>query len=400
MKKYFLPLLLLISSDSFSQTWNWINSSTINGQDYIRNIKIDNSNHILLSGSYQDTVVVGTDTINPHGKPLVGFISRRDINGNPIWTKAIVTCSVNTFPPGFPFYISIDNFNNIFLSSHFSGNPIFGNDTLKTVELFVAKYDSNGNALWARSFGDKNPTGTNEVQLGKNFCDSQGNIYLGGSFFDTAFFSTDTLFANNGKFFIVKFDKNGNEKWVRQCGGQGLSNHIYDLSGDGTDIYFTGRISDSSYFGSTLLLTPYHRMNTFISKMDSSGNFLWTVGAGGQVPFLLGGQIVPETVGEAIKVDASNHVFILGCYMDTVKFGNQFFYPDCGGYYCQNFFVAAYDKQSNFLWLKNATQPSASSYGEDLEIDDEENLYVGGRFKGQIGFDSLSVTSITSNKLF
>ena len=86
--------------------------------------------------------------------------------------------------------------------------PIFDSDTIYNPAigynyLFIAKYDINGNVLWARSIGNKlwDPRAGGETVA----ADKYGNAYVGGWFADTAIFNTDTVYsASDGNTFLAK----------------------------------------------------------------------------------------------------------------------------------------------------------------------------------------------------
>jgi hypothetical protein len=81
----------------------------------------------------------------------------------------------------------------------------FGTNTLTNAgydDIFFAKYDANGNVLWAKSAGSTNP------DVGENICtDSYGNSYVTGYYTSTSIsFGTTTLpNSYNMHMFIAKY---------------------------------------------------------------------------------------------------------------------------------------------------------------------------------------------------
>jgi len=179
------------------------------------------------------------------------FILKLDTLGNVIWAKSAggdkTTC---------PVVIALDTPEYIYVSGSFNSDTlIIGNDTLFCSshsypyedDVFIAKYDNNGNAKWAKQAGG--------VELDQGTCmhvDGNNNIFIGG-FFDNAYivFGNDTLFnynSNGGEdLFIVKYDTTGNVIWAKSSGGNG-SDRITSITEDNF-----GNIRVAGYFNSPSL---------------------------------------------------------------------------------------------------------------------------------------------------
>ncbi|MCZ2111199.1 MAG: hypothetical protein LC118_16790 [Dehalococcoidia bacterium] len=78
-------------------------------------------------------------------------------------------------------------------------------------DAFVAKLDSQGNTLWAKSAG-----GTDYDEAFSLSVDAAGNIFTTGVFSDTATFGTTSLTsAGETDVFVMKMDNAGTVSWVR-----------------------------------------------------------------------------------------------------------------------------------------------------------------------------------------
>ncbi|MFQ5335427.1 MAG: hypothetical protein ACE5DN_05070, partial [Flavobacteriales bacterium] len=83
-------------------------------------------------------------------------------------------------------------------------------------DIYLAKYDQDGNYLWALQGLD---SGWDHVQAVVS--DLAGNALIIGSFCscDTFVFGTDTLDpVGNNPFFLIKIDPNGNVLWSKSFG--------------------------------------------------------------------------------------------------------------------------------------------------------------------------------------
>src|SRR4029077_7731002 len=87
-------------------------------------------------------------------------------------------------------------------------------------DFFIAKYDSSGNVLWAKS-----STGIGDELGFKITTDISGNIYVTGLYTSTVTFGNTTLMNSGAEdIFIVKYDASGNMLWAKSAGGSGNDN--------------------------------------------------------------------------------------------------------------------------------------------------------------------------------
>lgn len=396
--KLLLFTTLLISTISTAQTWQWATHLGTAKDDAIGSIKISISDQIILAGILGDTLQFGNNLlVPPPGNYRYGFVGKCLSDGTPVWGRAIYTNKGNSAQNFlFGFTVSATPDNGIVLSSHFADTMILGNQTLVEAAggTFVGKFDSSGNLLWARNFGQPNVPGSNSMQLSPNAVDVDGNIYLACAFTNTARFESDTLTYPNGTIYIVKYNKDGEEQWVRQCGPSNGWTRTYDLQVDYSGyLYLTGTISKDAVFGTDTLSVPPTRSIAYLAKMDNAGNFLWARKGGATTRNDVVGQIGSTTYGTSIATGDADRVYLTGFFMDTVQFGNQSLQPLCGNDYCTNFFLAAWDKSGNFKWVRQSLADNSGANGIDLLTDLPGNVYVAGGYFDQISFDGHTVST-------
>ncbi len=196
--------------------------------------------------------------------------------------------------------------------------------------------------------------------------DVVGNSYVTGSFSNYAVFNTTQLNSYGQKdIFIAKYDKAGNLLWVKQVGGieddiaRGI---VTDAAGNS---YVTGNFSKSIKFGTDSL--DASNGSIFITKIDSSGNFLWVKQAGGSE--------VGANCGFSITLSEIGYCFVTGQFRGVAKFDN--FQLTDKGY--TDIFVAKYDVSGNCQWV---TQVGGfmSDCGLSIAVDEQGQSYVGGYF--------------------
>jgi hypothetical protein len=169
--------------------------------------------------------------------------------------------------------------------------------------MFLAKYDSSGHAIWAKS-----ATGISHGVIGFNVAiDNFSNAYVTGYFTSpVAYFDSDSL-VNPGHeaFFITKYDSGGNVLWAkgsicaRDCEGRGNATDGFG------NIYCTGVFDSATVtFGSyTLTNIDTGRFNFFIVKYNSNGDVLWCKNANG------------DAIGYRVATDRCGNAYVTGqCY--------------------------------------------------------------------------------------
>lgn len=255
---------------------------------HCKGVSIDNSNNIYIMGN---------------------FIQKRDSAGNLIWSQNIkaVCNSIFTDGPG-----------NCYLTGKFGFNAVFGSDTLTargSSDVFVAKYDSSGNCLWARRAGG-NHTCCYSLDMGNAITSDQtGNIYDTGSFVDTADFGSITLHANSNDVFLAKYDMNGNVIWVQQgSGGSDQEGRCIAIDYQGNILVGGSYVPTCFFNGFPLTGWGGQTYDAFVAKYDSSGNFVNVIKAGGTAwnEFVYG-----------IIIDNSGNNFVTGSFSGTTYFGTD-----------------------------------------------------------------------------
>ena len=391
MKNIFLLTILLSAciSNCYSQNWLWAKSSGGQGYQYSRAITTDNANNIYIAGEfYLSTITFDTFTfVNSDTSAFTGdiFIAKYDSNGNVLWAK-----SAGGIESDVCRSVSADANGNVFITGYFrSSSIIFGSYTLYNVNnfanTFIVKYDANGNVLWAKSADGG--TG-NSVSA-----DPLGNVFLTGSFgYPQISFGAITLFNADASwyssdFFIAKYDANGNVLWAKSAGMSGKYRDDIgtSVSADANgNVFVTGYFrSPSITFDSTTLINAggvsmSGLFDLFIVKYDSNGNILWAKSEGGD----------SDDFGSSISADPTGNVFITGKFgSSSITFGSNILTNSSSGNY--NMFIAKYDANGNILWAKGA---SGSGGGLRLATDLAGNVFVTGSFEdSSITFGSLTV---------
>ena len=283
--------------------------------------------------------------------------------------------------------LAMDSSGNVYVTGWFQGKAFFGEGT-KTISLissgesdiFTAKYDNSGNLLWVKQMrGDLNDGGY-AIAL-----DKSNNVYTAGFFKGTVDFNPDSgiyELTSSGDFdiFITKLDSSGNFIWVKSFGGSysdGGNSITVDASGN---VYTIGFFIDTVDFdpgvGTANLTSSEGTYDTFVQKLDASGNFIWAHSFGG----------ISTDYGNAITVDASGNVYTTGNFEDTVDFDPGAGTANLTSVGLEDIFVQKLDASGNFIWAKSFGA-SDEDEGSSITVDALGNVYTTGYFQGTVDFD-------------
>lgn len=327
------------------------------------------------------------------------FILKLDASGNLVWAK-----NIGGFNAEWGTSITIDSLGNVYTTGLFYGTADFdpGAGTFDlssngSSDIFISKLDSSGNFVWAKNMG-----GGSHEEGRSIVVDPAGNIYATGYFSGLADFDPGMGVYNlspSGSYhceiFISKFDAFGNFVWAKNMGGPS-GDIAYSIAVDAaSNVYTTGSFIGTSDFDpgtGTFDPTSNGGGDVFISKLDSSGNFVWAKSMGGS----------SADVGLASLVDASGNVYTTGYFYGTVDFD-----PGAGScYLISNFndvFISKLDASGNFVWAKSIGG-SSSDAGRSMALDVSGNLYTTGNFEGTVDFDpgpgTFNLTSIGNQDIF
>jgi len=407
----------------------WTKSFGGAGKNVGYSVAVGSDNNVYVTGSFRGTVDFDPDPDNivnltSNNDSLDVFMMKMDPLGNLVWAKSFGGLGHDE---GFSVAVDSsdnDSPDNVYVTGRFQRTANFtpGTGTTNLISYrgswdgFVAKMDSLGNLVWAKSFGNSKPEPKDHLNdYGTSVAvDSSGNVYVTGWFGGKLEFhdGADTATLNplrnpsvdvhccghrSGRpdVFVTKMDPLGNLVWAKSFGG------IYEDMGfsvavdSENNVYVTGSFEGTVDFDPDPanfvgLTSNNDSLDVFVTKMDPLGNLVWAKSFGDAT----------EDKGFSVAVDSENNVYVTGNFRGTVEFD-----PDPANFVgltsnndSLDVFVTKMDPSGNLVWAKSFGDTTEDK-GISVAVDSSDNVYVTGNFRGTLDFDSdeEGIPELTSN---
>jgi hypothetical protein len=388
-----VPLSFILTVSTFGQDplLRWAKQIGSSNADGATSSVVDVNGNVYTTGSFTYTIDAdpgpGECWLSSYGGYDV-FISKLDASGSFVWAKQL---SGTSFEVGYS--IAVDASGNVYTTGTFEGtvdfNPSSGTFSMTAEggeDIFISKLNASGGFVWAKKFSGTQYEGSNGIAV-----DGSGNIYITGYFEGAVDFdpgpSSSTLISvsNSSDIFISKLNSGGDYVWVRQIGSN-MDEFAKSITVDNSgNVYTTGEFEGTVNFNpssGTFNLTSNGNYDVFISKLNSSGGFVWAAHLGGS----------SWDCGESIAVDGSGNVHSTGFFDGTADFD-----PGTGTYNLTSaggneIFISKLNASGNFVWAKGMGGSSNSEAGYGVALDPSGNVYSTGMFEGTADFDPGSAT--------
>jgi hypothetical protein len=320
----------------------------------------DQDGNIFAIGNFTGTsIMLDTYTLTNVGG-IDSYLAKYDPNGNVLWAKSIGSAD------GFEFTLSVktDLTNNVYVTGYSTSSVLtIGTNTFNnsSAMMYLVKYDAAGNVLWVKK-GDGNAGGYAVTT------DKAKNVFITGSFGNpTMTIDTQTLtnVDNNSFFYIAKFDSTGSLLWMKNesCGyGYGLSTNFAG------DLFVTGGTGGTPTPTSSVGSYTFANKDVFISKYDSNGNVVWAKGIGSGSDYAY-----------AVSTDVSN-IYATGRFNSPLVFGTNTLTVPAG--YVNPIYFARFDFNGNFVSATALDVGNGSNNHQNwICADAFSNVYVTGFFQ-------------------
>lgn len=389
MKLLYSTLIIICSSllygQSYGLEWAKIHKPSSGGNSQGHRLAVDDSGYVYMAGTFRGNVDfdMGNGIANLTSAPLGidVYVQKLDSLGNLIWVKTFTGSGDISSVEA----LAIDDSGSVYLGGVFEGTVDFdpgpGVDS-KTCQsssyydAYIVKLNANGVYQWSATFASPGPDEIWDIEI-----DKQGNVLLVGGFngnidLDPSPNATYTISQNNGSY-LVRLSPQGNFIWARNYGpiGQNTYARIKEI-----DVAENGNVFLSGYFNGLIDLDPgadstfLTGIGTFLTKLDSSGNFI------GAYQLSEGWSILDNMV-----LDDQGGVFVSGYFNNnTVDFdlgpGTHFLpFSLSAPSPAVDFFLAKFDTSGQFQWVMANGSPDYD-FIHSLVVDSTGGILASGTF--------------------
>lgn len=282
--------------------------------------------------------------------------------------------------------LAVDAQGNSYATGYFTDFSIFGEGLQQTeiaskgmFDIFISKTSPNGELLWVKAIG-----GTSDDYATAITVDSNGNVYITGIFHETVNFNpggTAQNLTSKGAqdIFVLKLNSTGNFLWVKGIGGEGYEEASAIQASSNGEVYLAG------YFSGAVDFDPSEAEN-ILSPSGLVDSFFIKLSDNGNLSWVktIGGFM---TTPMDMKLH-NNNLYALGNFKKTTDFNpdsTQTHNITALGF---DAYLLKLDLSGNFVGV-TTTKSLTSSTGAtptNLSIDKNGNAYVSGYFGGNIDF--------------
>ncbi len=295
------------------------------------------------------------------------FMLKLDTDGNFIWAKSLIGSSRE-----YVYDMVLDTSGNILITGKIEGPTDFDPDPNNShifqapghYDAFVAKYDVDGNYIWAKVFPNTN--GNADAAGYGITTDSNNNILITGFFEQTVDFDGGSgqlqLNSIGGKdIFIEKLNAGGDFIWAKQVGGT-EHQEAFDIAVDtNNNVLLTGYFRGQTDFDPSLAeynITAVQGDDFFVEKLDENGNFIWA-------------KAIPDASG----IQRGNGITVNS--NDEILFTGQ----------SKGIYIEKTTNEGNKIWSVNLNGNGNNTLGKAICIDANDNIITAGILNGTHSVD-------------
>ena len=384
MKKQIIILIVLILAVkiNYGQDWQWVKHIGSNYPLYGErpNSIISDGTNLYIIGSYGGTLFLPGDTLYCHGNNDI-FIAKFDINGNQLWAK---TLGGNyTQPDAFEDASGVfDPINNcIFIGGTFINSINFGNDI-----TLSSPYNNKQEIFVARM--DLNGNFIWAKQGGSSgidnrtytFVEPDGDVLLAGKLENAGNIDTTNIPAGG---FLARFDCNGILKWAEHK-FSGPENYKISISFIGTDLIMGGLYRQNPSFIDTVTLMPLNSSDGYITRMDSLGRIKWIKD--------IKGDSSDAVLG--ISIDSMSNIYITGYFQDSISINGTIMVNDA-----RDLLLVKLNANGNLIWARQAFAENFVM-GSSIKSNSNGDNYIIGQYGGSALFGSYNISTTNAYDMF
>ncbi|MBX3244177.1 MAG: SBBP repeat-containing protein [Acidobacteria bacterium] len=268
------------------------------------------------------------------------FVRKYDAEGNVLWTRQLGTDSTDRARG-----VAVDASGNVYVAGQ-TGGSFTGQTNAGSDDIYVRKYDTDGNEIWTRQFGTTSFDWASSIAV-----DTTGNIYMTGDVGGTLPDHSSLGFQDS---FVRKYSADGSVLWTRQFGTNGNDN-TRGIAVDQSGNSYVAGYTNGSFPG----FTRVGLEDAFIRKYDADGAEVWTRQFG----------TASADMARSVAVDTAGNSYVVGDTNGTL--------PEQTRVGSVDSFIRKYNPEGNFVWTRQfGTTDIDETHG--IAVDILGNSYVAG----------------------
>ncbi len=315
---------------------DWIRQFGSDDDDIGNGVAVDGSGNAYITGWTNGSL----DGSNAGGTDV--FLAKYASDGNQQWIQQFGSADDDL-----GYGVAVDGSGNAYITGHTLGS--LDGSNAGGLDVFLAKYDSDGNQQWIRQFGSADYDQGWGVAV-----DGSGNAYITG-------WTTGSLNGSNAggyDVFLAKYASDGTQQWIQQF-GSGVEDLAKGVAVDGSgNAYITGW-TNGSLTGSNA-----GDADVFLAKYASDGTQQWIRQFGS----------AESDSGTGIGVDGSGNAYITG------STGGSLDGSTAGG---TDVFLAKYASDGTQQWIHQFGSDKDDE-GTGIAVDGSGNAYITGTTGGSL----------------
>jgi hypothetical protein len=337
----------------------------------VTDVQSDRDGHVYVSGGFDG--VVDFDPRRNHnfelvnqrvGEPKDAFVAKYTADGRLLWVRQLQVTGESPDGRGEVGRMAVNANGDVALTGRFTGttdfNPRRGRALMTATDardVFVWKLNADGWYQWAQTVENFRPSPINGHGNAVAF-DAAGDVVATGEFLSAGD-------ETNGAAFVARLaGSSGEVAYVKDPSLFATRGVALAADREGF-VYVAGQQTGSEQDG-------------FVAKVNRRGNTVWyrTLGDTGGL-----GEAARGARGVAVA--RAGAVYVTGRFSGEGSFGGAM--RTSVGLF--DGYLAKYDATGDVTWVRSWGGAGETVYGEDVALDNDERVYVAGRFTGVVDFN-------------
>ena len=363
------------------QSFPWLKSIGGANADIARGVCVDTNGGICIVGTFQNSININGQNYNSNGGADI-FLTKMDFEGNFLWVKTF-----GSFNLDYAFDVDCDSGGNSIITGAFRNNMTLpGGVTITAVagaDVFTAKFDANGDCIWARTgagpafdMGNEiNSTATNDI------------LIIGNTEGDITFGTTTLNHIDSTDIYVAKYSSTGVLQMATLFGGVGYSQGRGISSSSNGNILISGVFTGSITLGNSVFSSSsINDEDCFVAGLDANGNVLWAKQYGSSTG---------NDYARGIDADAQGNVYVSGVFSGTVDFGGVTF--TAAG--AADIFLLKLDANGNIVWRKQIGG-NGTEEGCEIEVSAEGSVSITGAYSQSLNLGGINFSALGARDIF